>query len=92
MSALAKMRDVVSSSDLDKMVAWNSAMEIPGTPYRRDCDGRIIAWGEYAQGTTHGWQIDRMPSGGALSDGNVRARHWLAGSFVGGIYYGRFDS
>lgn len=67
-----------------KLSAWSLAQPAPNydpTRYRRDAYGSWIAWTEYGQRTTYGWEIDHeLPKahfpGAANQPANQRALHW----------------
>ena len=67
-----------------KLSAWSLAQSIAGydpARYRLDAYGTWIAWSEYGQRTTHGWEIDHeLPKahfpGAANQPANQQALHW----------------
>jgi hypothetical protein len=70
------------------LAAWDNVPAIPGSPHKRDCDGRFILWSERALLTTYGWEVDHiipLSLGGLDVPWNVRARHWWGNRSAGGV-------
>ena len=72
-----------------KLSAWKAAWPVSGhrsDHVRRDCDGRLIVWGEYGRYSGYGWQIDHIvptAAGGSDALANLRARHWQGNCAAG---------
>jgi len=73
-----------NSDEHKKVTIWQKATIVPGydsTRYRKDRHGWWIAYDEYGQLTTYGWEFDHIrPSSLMGSDevSNLQPLHWRA--------------
>jgi hypothetical protein len=77
----------IFSDDQKRRIAWENVSAPHGTPYKIDCDGRVMLWDHYSKYTEYGWHIDHITPtvlGGADAAWNWRARHWRGNCTAGG--------
>ena len=77
----------IISDEEKRRIAWENVPAQYGSPFKIDCDGRLMLWDHYGKNSEYGWHVDHATptiSGGPDVAWNWRARHWQGNCSAGG--------